>query len=307
MRRSAQNAARDRARQMEFAEAHDLAGEQLAYAEGDRIRAIHTIQKSPETVYTRDCKDHMLTIQLGGHLGSERWYNGKLDRKVEAFNATTLMHADMDTGWRLPKEVEVLHLCMDDSALREFAEREAGIDPSRLEIIDRMGVEDAFVKRLAPLVLNEIAAQSPKSRLMLESFEMLVANHILRAYSNISDEERPNLKAPPKKVSGKALAAACDYITENLHEPLRISEVAAYVNMTPFQLLRAFKAQTGITPHAYLMDQRLTRVRGMLAESHHSLAEVAFACGFSSQAHLNTAFKKRYGTTPGNYRQAVLN
>jgi AraC-like DNA-binding protein len=48
------------------------------------------------------------------------------------------------------------------------------------------------------------------------------------------------------------------------------------------------------------MERRIQRARQMLAAGH-SIADSAFACGFSDQPHLGRAFKKRFGVTPSAF------
>ena len=54
-----------------------------------------------------------------------------------------------------------------------------------------------------------------------------------------------------------------------------------------------------------MIDARLRRTKCMLAGTDHSFADIAYACGFSSQAHMTTAFRKNLGTTPGAYRRDI--
>ena len=58
-----------------------------------------------------------------------------------------------------------------------------------------------------------------------------------------------------------------------------------------------------MTPHRYLLSRRIERARRLLAETNMSIAQIAYLCGFSSQAHLTIAFRKLSGHTPGGYRQ----
>ena len=68
-------------------------------------------------------------------------------------------------------------------------------------------------------------------------------------------------------------------------------------------LIRAFRRETGLTPHAYLIDVRVRRARERLRRGE-SLGEVAAATGFCDQPHLTRAFKARLGVTPGAFRAA---
>lgn len=64
-----------------------------------------------------------------------------------------------------------------------------------------------------------------------------------------------------------------------------------------------FKAATGQTPHRYLLELRLSSAQSMLMDPALPLTDIALACGFSSHAHLSTAFRSRFGAAPSAYRR----
>jgi AraC-like DNA-binding protein len=66
-------------------------------------------------------------------------------------------------------------------------------------------------------------------------------------------------------------------------------------------LIRAFKQEHGLTPHAYQLNCRIEFCRSQL-RAGHSIAEVALAAGFSDQAHFQRSFKKFVAATPGQYQ-----
>jgi AraC-like DNA-binding protein len=90
------------------------------------------------------------------------------------------------------------------------------------------------------------------------------------------------------------------YIEENFARGIRLDELARHVSLSPYYLLRAFRAETGMPPYAYLESVRV-RAAQTLIRSGHPLAQVAFECGYSSQAHMTNRFKKILGVTPGQY------
>jgi AraC-like DNA-binding protein len=76
-----------------------------------------------------------------------------------------------------------------------------------------------------------------------------------------------------------------------------LSDVA---DLSPWHLLRSFRAQVGITPHAYHMQTRVEQSRMLLA-SGVSIAETALQTGFADQSHFTRQFKRFTGVTPGRY------
>jgi AraC family transcriptional regulator len=61
----------------------------------------------------------------------------------------------------------------------------------------------------------------------------------------------------------------------------------------------------GLTPHQYLLQQRVVRAKQLLAGSPRSFSEIAAACGFQDGSQFSTVFRKYTGNTPTAYRQSV--
>ncbi|KVE37748.1 AraC family transcriptional regulator [Burkholderia sp. TSV86] len=80
-----------------------------------------------------------------------------------------------------------------------------------------------------------------------------------------------------------------------------LSELAALARMSRYQLIRAFRDATGLTPHAWQTNQRINQARERL-RAGHDIARVAHDLGFSDQSHFQRVFKAYTGVTPGSYR-----
>jgi AraC-like DNA-binding protein len=87
-------------------------------------------------------------------------------------------------------------------------------------------------------------------------------------------------------------------------ESFPLDALAAEAGMSRYQLLRAFRAETGRTPHAFLTELRIARARALLAEGLPA-AEVAIRCGFFDQPHFTRAFKRAVGATPAQFARAA--
>jgi len=92
------------------------------------------------------------------------------------------------------------------------------------------------------------------------------------------------------------------HIRSNLDQELDVESLAKLAGASASCFARAFLQQVGVTPHAYVLDQRVERAKALLEGTDLSLAEVALAVGFTSQSCLNVAFRGRAGTTPGRFR-----
>ncbi|WP_028945158.1 AraC family transcriptional regulator [Pseudomonas vranovensis] len=98
-----------------------------------------------------------------------------------------------------------------------------------------------------------------------------------------------------------ALKTVLQCLQDEAHNSLSLGELAELANMGRYQLIRAFRAATGFTPHAYQLNQRVNLARGWLSEGA-PVAEIAYRLGFADQSHFQRVFKAHTGVTPGHYR-----
>jgi AraC-like DNA-binding protein len=110
----------------------------------------------------------------------------------------------------------------------------------------------------------------------------------------------PNARLPALGNERQAVQKARCYLEEHVAEGVRLADVAAHVALSPYHLLRAFRAATGLTPHAYLDNLRIRRAECLIAAGK-PLAEVSAESGFSSQSHFTRRFRQIIGVTPGQY------
>ncbi len=109
---------------------------------------------------------------------------------------------------------------------------------------------------------------------------------------------------PEQKVGRekKIVEQVCSYIQENFMNGVSLSEMAQYVALSPYHLLRVFGAEIGMPPYVYLENVRVRHAQKLI-EAGKPLADVAMQSGFSSQSHMTRHFKRIIGATPGQYAQ----
>ena len=93
-----------------------------------------------------------------------------------------------------------------------------------------------------------------------------------------------------------------DYVQENYHNKISLTEISELVNMSPVSFNRLIKKRTGKTFIEYVNDTRIGFASRWLIEEDLSIAEIAFKCGFNNIANFNRVFKKTKNCTPSQYR-----
>lgn len=95
-----------------------------------------------------------------------------------------------------------------------------------------------------------------------------------------------------------------EFLEANLASPIRLSDVARAVGASPAYLTDTFRRVEGIPLHGYLTQLRLARA---LVELRHAndLTALALNLGFSSHSHFTMAFRRAFGCTPSQFREAT--
>lgn len=123
--------------------------------------------------------------------------------------------------------------------------------------------------------------------------------HLIKRYAEIRLDE------PSPGNERRAVKQVRRYIEAHFSERISLNDLAELVAFSPYYLLRVFRIEVGMPPHAYLQDVRIRRAQRLI-ELGKPLADVAFEVGYSSQSHLTRRFKQIVGLTPGQYAHQIL-
>jgi AraC-like DNA-binding protein len=100
------------------------------------------------------------------------------------------------------------------------------------------------------------------------------------------------------------LRLARDALADAPERSWSLDELAALAGLSRFALCRAFRQACGVSPHAWLLERRLTLARVHLAAGMPA-AEAALAAGFADQSHLTRHLKRRFGMAPGRFARVI--
>jgi len=95
------------------------------------------------------------------------------------------------------------------------------------------------------------------------------------------------------------------HIQTNLEGDLSLTALSRRAGLSLFHFQRVFKAAIGETPKAYVWRLRLERGAFRLLSHESSLLEIALECAFQNHETFSRAFRRRFGKSPGNYREWV--
>lgn len=149
---------------------------------------------------------------------------------------------------------------------------------------------------LAAIVMDVAYREWP---LLLESASITLVLAIIRELSPHATTAFKEIRYGLSETKRKRVLA---YIESNLHRQITLAELASVANLSQFHFGRKFKNRFGLTPLQFLANRRVEAAKHKLRTTGDSLVEVSMACGFASQSHFNTVFKKVTGTTPSVYR-----
>lgn len=110
--------------------------------------------------------------------------------------------------------------------------------------------------------------------------------------------------APPE--ANPKLEATARFIQAHCTQSLTLEQICQISALSPSYLIRSFKKYYGMTPHAYLVNQRIQHGHRLLKHGL-PIATAASESGFADQAHFQRTFKQLLAATPGQYQMPSAN
>ena len=115
--------------------------------------------------------------------------------------------------------------------------------------------------------------------------------------------QRQYVESPVPETECESIQPVLNHITDNLDASHTVPDLARLAMMSERTFARRFVAETGTTPHKWIVQQRVLRARELLEQTDLPVESVASHAGFGSAALLRTHFQTVVGTSPQRYRR----
>ncbi|MDJ0536360.1 MAG: AraC family transcriptional regulator [Xenococcaceae cyanobacterium MO_207.B15] len=247
-----------------------------------------------------ECLKHQHTMHVIAYGFSkspgERWLDGKVQTERRNQGDVAIIPAGIvhRCNWNTSAEFGIL--AIEPVLLQQVGQDLVNCD--HLELIPRfMNQQDALIQGIFSTLKDELESHKIGSNLLIDSLKTTLAIHLLRKYCTT----KPKLSSYGDGLSKSKLKQVTEYIQENLDRNLKIIELAAIAQISPYHFIRLFKNSMGKTPHQYILQQRIKKAKYLLQHSELSIPEIAAIVGFCDQSHFTRYFKRVTGLTPRQF------
>ncbi len=95
----------------------------------------------------------------------------------------------------------------------------------------------------------------------------------------------------------KIIKNTYEFINDSIDTNFSLEVLATNVNLSKYHFLRLFKKEFGLTPHAFIVNERLNRANNLIQKGL-TISQASIEVGFNDQSHFSRNFKKYFGYTP---------
>jgi AraC family transcriptional regulator len=146
----------------------------------------------------------------------------------------------------------------------------------------------------------ELQCGYPNGRLYGQSAIVAIVSHALPQYGTI----RPVLKSYHRGLGTTRLRRVLEYIDAYIGRDLGIPELASVADLSQYHFAKLFRISMGRTIHQYVLDRRVDAACRLIDRGRLSLAGIGAEVGLHNPCHFATAFRRRLGLTPREYKRA---
>ncbi len=239
---------------------------------------------------------HGMAFNLGAEVAGEVYWPGHRRVRGKFTSGQTVLYpAGMPYQVVAKGHWRGLYVGVEPSLLRDVSSART---ESQVQLLPYLGAPDAFIWHAVCALAEDIRADYPSGSLYGEAISVALAAHLVRRYatSKIGFNELP-------VDTGSRKARVREYLLDQLGENLSLASMVDIAGMDVYAFSRWFKATFGVPPYRFLVSARIERAKSLLSLSPISVLDVAMQCGFYSQSHFSTVFKRVVGVSPSFFRE----
>lgn len=250
---------------------------------------------------------HIITIPLGHNQGCDLEFvsDGRLQtisyhEKDFAKGFIEIVPANSPCGIRsisVTQPIEWISFYLEPTFPAQVAYE--SVNPDRVELLLTRKKVDALIYQMGLALRSNLEADGEGSRFYVDSMATAMAAHLLRHYST----RNHRFQEHEDGLSKQKLKQAIEYIQAHLAEDLSLNDIANQLGMSQYYFCHLFKRSTGMSPHQYLIQQRIERAKQLLKQSERTVTAIALECGFANQSHFARCFRQYTGMNPNQFRK----
>jgi AraC family transcriptional regulator len=221
--------------------------------------------------------------------------------KLQTFDAPTGMlvvspsEVESATEWTSARENIVVSFepgQLEQLAAHEFDKGLPELTPLPFRTVDQTAL------RIAQALQSELSRGERTNTLVVDALLTVFGVSILRRYvASRSISARVGLSSFKRR-------RLDDFIRSHLGQKLKVTDLAKLCDLSPSCFMRAFANSYGESPHQHILRLRLDMAEALLHTPELSIAQIAYATGFSSQSHFTSAMRKHRRVTPSMLRSS---
>lgn len=183
-----------------------------------------------------------------------------------------------------------------------YVEFESGIRNYLLEalpdcVITRADAhqDDSWLKYLIGVLFSESDAEMTASQTVIERLMDILFIHVIRSYI----AGNPELNGIFAAYGDAKLRTVLELMHQEPNRSWSIADFTQAANLSRSAFIAKFSNLLGISPMAYLSQQRLQYAYQQLCEGQRKVIDVAMECGYENESSFSKAFKRQHGIAPG--------
>jgi AraC family transcriptional regulator len=165
-----------------------------------------------------------------------------------------------------------------------------------LDLEPQWQIRDPLIEQMGVALQQETLAVGAAGRDYADAMAIALSAHLARRYSSTP------MASPIGKLITQQTQQIQEYVQTHLIEDLSVERLAQVVQLSPGHFATLFKRQIGLTPHQYVVQQRLERACLLLRHSDLPILTIVHQVGLQTQSHFTRLFRQHLGLTPKQYR-----
>ncbi len=265
------------------------------------IHLAHHCQPSAELPEIQN-PHHIIVIPMGYQRVEVNWVSEGRRSNIEFDGNDYTSHiqvfpAHVNYGGSWSRNVEFIHFYLEPTFISQIAYE--SVNPDKVEFLLELKRADRLLHQLGLALRADLEVDSIGDGFYADSLATAFSAHLLKHYATRKHIFRSYDDGLPKD----KLKVAIEYINAHLGKKILLTDIAAKLHISQYHFCRMFKQSTGMSPHRYLMQQRVEQAKQLLRKPEGTVTHIALKCGFNNPSHFAKYFRRDTRVSPTQFRK----